>query len=408
MIYTEDKALQKKIEAVYTHNQEQIFRFWDQLDDGRRANLLAQVSQIDFVLLERLITQAQNKQMITHTGELEPPQVITLDQRTTQDSQAREAGAEVLRQGKVAAFLVAGGQGTRLGFDGPKGMYPVTPVRKKSLFQLHAEKILAIGRKYETAIQWFIMTSQTNNEQTEQFFKKNNYFGLQPAEVHFFIQEMVPAIDRQGKLILDRPDHIFMNPNGHGGSIKALDSSGALRTMKKQGIEYIFYFQVDNVLTRICDPVYIGYHVLDNSEMSCKVVRKKYPEEKMGVVCRIGEKLHLVEYSDLGEKEMYATNPDGSPKFWVGSIAMHLFNRTFLERENEGGFKLPYHLAEKNISYLDEAGKLIKPEEKNGIKFETFVFDALSDARTAMCLEIVREEEFSPLKNKEGENSPET
>jgi UDP-N-acetylglucosamine/UDP-N-acetylgalactosamine diphosphorylase len=324
------------------------------------------------------------------------------------DTVARTAGEEMLSRGKIAAFLVAGGQGTRLGFDGPKGMFPVTPVKKKSLFQLHAEKLLATGKKYGVGIPWYIMTSLTNNEQTITFFKKNNYFGYHKDHVIFFIQQMIPAIDRQGKLILDQADHIFMNPNGHGGSIKALSESGALSNMKERGIEHLFYFQVDNVLTRICDPDYIGYHVLAGSEMSCKVVHKKYPEEKMGILCKINGKLGLVEYSDLSTEEMNASNPDGSLKLWAGNIATHIFDCKFLERENMGGFRLPYHIAEKNIPYIDPNGHLITPEEKNGIKFETFVFDALMDVNQSVCIEVERQEEFSPLKNKEGENSPET
>ena len=274
MIQQSDSRVQKMIEKVYDHKQDHIFRFWESLSAQQRKNLLAQIEMIDFSLLSRLTGQAKDQKDSQKNYELSPPEVITLDQRMQKDTAARTAGEEMLSRGKIAAFLVAGGQGTRLGFDGPKGMFPVTPVKKKSLFQLHAEKLLATGKKYGVQIPWYIMTSLTNNEQTITFFKKNNYFGYHKDHVIFFIQQMIPAIDRQGKLILDQADHIFMNPNGHGGSIKALSESGALSNMKKRGIEHLFYFQVDNVLTRICDPVYIGYHVLAGSEMSCKVVRK--------------------------------------------------------------------------------------------------------------------------------------
>jgi UDP-N-acetylglucosamine/UDP-N-acetylgalactosamine diphosphorylase len=219
---------------------------------------------------------------------------------------------------------------------------------------------------------------------------------------------MIPAIDRQGKMIMDEIDHIFMNPNGHGGTVKALSESGALSDLKERDIDHLFYFQVDNVLTRICDPIYLGYHILGDSEMSCKVVHKKYPEEKMGILCIINGENHLIEYSDLSDEDMYAKNKDGSMKFWVGNIATHIFDRQFLERENEGGFKLPYHIARKSIPYVDARGEKIKPSDKNGIKFETFVFDALVDAQKTVYLEIEREKEFSPLKNNKGENSPET
>ena len=408
MIEFDDRKFKALIENVYKYGQEHIFQFWDQLSAAQQQNLLDQVKLIDFDLITRLTEQALGQQIIEEDLQLEAPSVISLEERKEKDRLADEVGRQALRQGKVAAFLVAGGQGTRLGYDGPKGMYPVTPVKKKSLFQLHAEKLLSVGRQNDTRIPWYIMTSITNNKETKTFFKKNNYFHYREGNIFIFTQEMIPAIDRQGKLMLDRPDHIFMNPNGHGGSISALWKTGALADMKKRGIEYIFYFQVDNVLTRICDPVYIGYHISGSAEMSCKVVRKKYPEEKMGVLCKVDGQLRLIEYSDMSREDMYAKNSDGSLKLWAGNIATHLFDRKFLEKENESGFKLPYHLAEKSIAYLDESGKLMQPQGKNGIKFETFVFDALADARNIVCIEVDRSQEFSPLKNREGENSPET
>ncbi len=408
MIYCEDPELQAIIERVYKHEQGHIFRFWDHLDEQQQTDLLAQADLIDFSLLSRLIEQAAAGKEDKHEGRLEPPEVITLAQREGNDDEARQIGEAALAAGDVAAVLVAGGQGTRLGFDGPKGMFPVTPVMQKSLFQLHAEKLLAIGDNSGVQIPWYIMTSMTNNKQTIRYFQQNDHFGYDHENIFVFIQEMIPAIDRQGKMILDEPDHIFMNPNGHGGTIKALSESGALNDMKERGVDHIFYFQVDNVLTRICDPIYLGYHILGDSEMSCKVVHKKYPEEKIGVLCLVEGELHLIEYSDLNEKDMFATNKDGSMKLWAGNIATHIFDREFIERENQGGFKLPYHLAEKSIQHLDNKGQKVQSDEKNGIKFETFVFDALVDAKKTVCLEIAREKEFSPLKNSEGENSPET
>jgi UDP-N-acetylglucosamine/UDP-N-acetylgalactosamine diphosphorylase len=408
MIYSEDPELQVIIERVYDHDQGHIFRFWDSLDEQQQTDLISQIDLIDFSLLNRLVKQASSGEDEKYDGTLKPPDVITLSDREKGDDEARQIGEAALAAGDVAAVLVAGGQGTRLGFDGPKGMYPVTPVMQKSLFQLHAEKLLGIGHKFGVQIPWYIMTSMTNNTETIRYLQKNNYFGYDHDNVFVFIQEMIPAIDRQGKMILDEPDHIFMNPNGHGGTVKALSESGALSDMKERDIDHLFYFQVDNVLTRICDPVYLGYHILGDSEMSCKVVHKKYPEEKMGILCVINGENHLIEYSDLSDKDMYAKNKDGSMKFWVGNIATHIFDREFLERENEGGFKLPYHLAEKSIPYINEKGEKVNPKDKNGIKFETFVFDALVDAKKTVYLEIEREKEFSPLKNNKGENSPET
>ncbi len=409
MRYLDSNDKDKIIETLEKYGQSHVLRFWDKLDEHQRQRLLDQIAEIDFTLLRKLAGQALNKRGPTSAKiRLEQAEFTSLDERRDKDPEALPVGEEALRNGKVAAFLVAGGQGTRLGYDGPKGMFPVTPVKRKSLFQLHAEKLRAMGNRYKTIIPWYIMTSETNHEPSIAYFKENKFFGYNPQDIMFFTQEMIPAIDHHDKLILNAPDHIFTNPNGHGGALKALWSSGALADMKRRGIESIFYFQVDNVLTRICDPVYIGYHILGESEMSNKVVRKKSPEEKMGVLCKINGKLGLIEYSDISDADMHARNTDGSLKFWAGNIATHILSVSFVERENQGGFRLPYHIAEKSIPYLDDRGKLITPRAKNGIKFETFVFDALQDAERSVSIEIVRAEEFSPLKNREGDNSPET
>jgi UDP-N-acetylglucosamine/UDP-N-acetylgalactosamine diphosphorylase len=402
-----DKLLQPKIEKLFASGQGHIFKFWEKLDNKQRQNLLRQVSEIDLDLLDQFIDIGQNSEKNIHSKRnLTPAEVITLADRKKGDAQARNLGETILRQGKVAALVVAGGQGTRLGYAAPKGIYPVTPVKKKSLFQLHAEKLLALNRKYKITIPWYIMTSRTNHDQTVNYFQDNDYLGYRSADIYFFSQDMIPAIDQRGKLILDAPDHFFMNPNGHGGSLQAVWKSGALADMKDRGIQQIFYFQVDNVLLQICDPVYIGYHVQQRAEMSCKVVRKSSPEERVGVVCYIDGRSGVVEYSDLSKEDMYALNPAGGYKYWAGSIGIHMLSVDFVEQENKGGFKLPYHIALKSIPYLDEQGALIEPREKNGIKFETFVFDALLDAEKVVSLEVQREEEFSPLKNEKGEESP--
>jgi len=409
MIQINDTNIQSKVDRLFSMGQGHIFRFWEKLDSRQQKNLLEQVDQIDTDLLDHLIEIGLNPEKYAHgKQELKSAEIISLNDRVQKDPGARIVGETTLRDGKVSAFLVAGGQGTRLGISIPKGIYPVTPVKKKSLFQLHAEKLLATGRKYGVTIPWYIMTSQINHADTVHYFQANKHFGYESHDIFFFSQDMIPAISQEGKSILDALDHIFVNPNGHGGSLKALWQSGAIADMKKRGIEYIFYFQVDNVLTRICDPEYIGYHVRGNAEMSNKVVRKASPEEKLGVICYIDGQLGVVEYSDLGKEEANATNPDGSLVFWAGSIATHMLSVDFVERENKNGFKLPYHIAHKSIPYLDDKGTLIQPKEKNGIKFETFVFDALLDAKRVVSIEVERDKEFSPLKNESGENSPET
>jgi UDP-N-acetylglucosamine/UDP-N-acetylgalactosamine diphosphorylase len=409
MIQSPDKKYQSLIEKVYSFKQEQVFRFWDELSDSEKKELLRQIQTIDFELMSKLSAQAiRHSSKKTTREKLDEADIISMDERLSDEAESLQLGEDLLQQGKIAAFLVAGGQGTRLGFDGPKGMYPVTPVKKKSLFQLHAEKLIATGKKFGKEIPWFIMTSETNHQQTIDFFKENDFFNYKKDCLTFFSQEMIPGMDQNGKFILDAKNHIFTNPNGHGGSISALWNSGAIEKMQSNKIEYIFYFQVDNVLANICDPVYLGYHVKHKSQMSNKVVRKAYPEEKMGVICKINGKTGLIEYSDLSKEDMYAKNSDGSLKYWGGNIAIHIFNLDFIVKENEGGFRLPYHIANKAIPFLDENGRLINPEEPNGIKFEAFVFDALLDTEQSISLEVERSKEFSPLKNKDGLDSPET
>ena len=270
-------------EFLKRHDQQHVLHFWDELDATQREALTAQIQKIDFALLNRLIKNA-NKENGESSRQMLPAPVISLEEQQQLDKAMRLKGEDLLRKGILVAFLVAGGQGSRLGFDGPKGILPITPIRKKTLFQLHAEKILASAQYYKVCIPWYIMTSEANHVQTVNYFEENSYFGLGKENIMFFKQEMLPAVDLNGKLILEEKHKLFMSPNGHGGSLKAIWDSGALTDMKQRGIEYLFYFQVDNVLLNICEPEFIGYHVANQAQMSSKVVRKAYPEEKMGVM----------------------------------------------------------------------------------------------------------------------------
>ncbi|WP_457565897.1 UTP--glucose-1-phosphate uridylyltransferase [Caldithrix abyssi] len=407
MLKTPDQSWQKIIDRCFEHGQGHVFRFWDELNDGQRKSLIEQLSRINWLQMEELIQRALNPaKKIEHT--LEPAPVISIKERATYDARAIPIGEEALRAGKVGVCLVAGGQGSRLGFDGPKGCFPITPVKNKTLFQLHAEKIKAMSLKYGVDLPWYIMTSQTNHQPTIDFFEKHDYFNLGKDNVFFFNQEMIPAVDHRGKFLLVEKHKIFESPNGHGGVLKALYDSGALEDMKARGVQYLFYFQVDNVLVKMCDPAFIGYHILQKAQMSNKVVRKVRPEERVGVICKIDGKIGVVEYSDLDEEHMYARDKNGDLLFWAGSIAIHVIDVPFIEEENKNGFKLPFHIAHKSIPYLNEQGELVIPEAKNGYKFETFIFDALLDASRVCTIEVDRSREFSAVKNKEGFESPQT
>jgi UDP-N-acetylglucosamine/UDP-N-acetylgalactosamine diphosphorylase len=412
------KSKQTLFKLVREAGQEHILRYWDTLTENSQRQLLHQISLIDFEEMAKLYREYILHKASAHATSLEPAEIITLASQRSRPDEVQKMtarGEEVLRAGKVAAVLVAGGQASRLGFDKPKGAYPIGPVSRKSLFQLHAEKLLALAKRYRAAIPWYIMTSDANAGETRAFFEAHKLFGYSPQNIFFFGQEMIPALDENGKFILDAPDHIFTNPNGHGGTLTALEKSGALVDMRCRGIEEIFYFQVDNVLLNMCDPLFIGYHVTANAEMSAKACAKRDPYEKVGVIGKVFDqateksgRLKVIEYSDMSRADKEARLPDGTLKYNAGSIAIHLLKVDFIAREVQGGTKLPWHVAYKQIPYLDANGTLIQPEKPNGYKFETFIFDALGDARRVVLLEVERRCEFSPIKNASGEDSPQT
>ena len=389
--------------------QEHVFRWWESIGEDGKDRLLRQLDTVDFDELSDLYRKHTGEEPSSPRGKISPADAISIPKEKDQieaAAKAAEIGEQAIRAGEVAVFLVAGGQATRLGIDAPKGTLQITPVKKKSIFKHHAEKIIALSNRHKAVIPFYVMTSETNDSATREFFESTDYFGLNPADVFFFTQEMTPALDLDGKLILDAKDHIFSNPNGHGGSISSLKSSGALADMQAREIKHIFYFQVDNVLIKIADPVFLGYHIERGAEMSAKVAPKRDPEEKVGVVCRVGSEIAVIEYSDLPDKLTYARNEDGTLRFSGGNLAIHVLDVGFVERVNSERHSLPYHIAQKSIPFLDEDGALVKSEEKNGLKFEKFVFDALGSARETVVMEVVREEEFAPIKNADGEDSP--
>jgi len=339
-------------------------------------------------------------------GDVGPADVIPASFASSTDAAKYAAhGRELLRAGKVAALTVAGGQGSRLGVDAPKGVVGVTPIKDKSLFQLFAEKILSLQRKFDCSMEWFIMTSRENDAATRDYFGENGFFSLKASQVHFFVQGMLPSVTPEGKFILAEDGGLFMNPDGHGGTFNALHTSGSLSLMKDLGIEEIFYFQVDNPLVKVCDPLFVGLHSLSGALMSSKVVKKASYEEKVGVLARIGGMTTLVEYSDMTDKMRYATGPDGSMLHWAGNIAIHVIRRSFAQEMTARGTRLPFHRALKTITVRGPDGH---PREVSVIKFETFLFDALPLAQKGIILEVLREEEFAPVKNLTGTDSLES
>jgi UDP-N-acetylglucosamine/UDP-N-acetylgalactosamine diphosphorylase len=391
------------------HGQGHVFRFWDALDAEARRRLLRQASRLDLPALLRgyAAARARPQQALAR---IEPPPVEIAPEHGGDPHHfraAREAGEALLAEGRVGVMVVAGGQATRLGHAAPKGDFPIGPVSGRTLFALQAQKILRLCRRYGRAIPWYVMTSRATDAATRDSFARAHHHGLPKEDVFFFCQGMVPSFDFEGRLMLERSDWIAENPDGHGGAIPALLASGALDDMADRGVDTLFYYQVDNPLVRIADSAYLGFHALRRAEASCKVVRKRDPAEKVGVVASIDGRVGIVEYTEIDEAQRNARCADGGLRFWAGSIAIHIFPREFLRRVAERADSLlPYHASAKAIPWVDEQGRPRRSTLPNGFKLERFVFDALPLAERVSVVETLREEEYAPVKNAEGADSP--
>lgn len=399
------------------YQQTQLLHWWDELNDQQREALTGQIQQINFAQIERLYAPKEGAKAEESPAEkaeraTRPATVVRLDDRAHAKDEAEAAiaaGNQLLSEGKVGAILVAGGQGSRLGFSHPKGMYPVGPVKQTSLFQILVEQLIARGKKAGKPISYFIMTSDATHDETVEYFQQHQNFGLADDNLFFFKQGTMPAVDAEtGKVLLAEPHRIAVSPDGHGGMLAALKNSGMFEIMQQQGIDTLYYHQVDNATAIVCDPEFLGYHQQRGAEVSVKVVSKRGPEEKMGVVCDVDQKTQIIEYSDLPAHIAEQTDEDGGLLHWAGSTAIHVFNRSFLENIANNDDLLPFHQANKKVPYVDADGNQVEPEAPNAIKFERFIFDVLPVADTVLVYEIDRQREFNPLKNAEGADSPET
>ena len=396
--------------------QGHVLHFVDKLNDSELDHLLAQIEAIDWQEVARLIeSHVKAKPKFQLPDHIEPassyPHTPTTDLKKKYQ-EARSLGQEMIRQGKVAAFTVAGGQGTRLGWPGPKGTYPATPIQKLPLFACLAQYLRKVEQKYGHACRWYIMTSPANDTATRDYFNEHGFFGLEPGNVMFFPQAMMPAIDiNTAKVLLESPVSLSLSPNGHGGSLKALYTSGAIQDMKQHGVEQISYTQIDNPLVKVIDPLFLGLHATDGCQMSSKMLPKAYPEEKLGNFCMVNGRVTVIEYSDLPDELAQQRLDNGDLRFRAGSIAIHAMQVNFVESLNTTaqGFGLPYHRAEKKMAYVDlDSGDTVTPTEPNAVKLETFVFDALPMCEHSIVLETERVEEFAPIKNAEGVDSAKT
>ncbi len=391
--------------------QSHLLRFYDELDEQQQSGLLEQIAGIDFGHLQQLIEQyVLNKPEVPLPENIAPAPILPArpsdEKLIAEYDQARRDGEQLIAQGKVGAFVVAGGQGTRLGHEGPKGTLEVSPVTRKPLFQIFAEQILSASRRTGATIPWYVMTSPDNDVPTRAFFRQHKYFSLNEDDVFFLVQGTMPAFDLKGKILLSSKHRLALSPDGHGGSLMGLRMSGALDDMARRSVELISYFQVDNPMVRCIDPLFLGLHHLHAAEMSAKALFKRNPMERVGNFCLADGKLTVIEYSDFPDQLARATTEDGHLRFSAGSIAIHILSRCFVERLTaDGKCKLPFHRAEKKVPCVDSDGNRITPDAPNAVKLEMFIFDALPLAEQTVVLETLRDEEFSPIKNSSGEDS---
>lgn len=399
MTYQEAQHLLKQ------YGQGHVLKFWERLNAAQQTSLLAQIEALDFksiACIQDLLKAGGGA--VTVTGDVEPAPVVSL--KPGQTAGPRSAGESALKAGQVGVILVAGGQGTRLGFNGPKGTYCLAPLTQASLFEIHSRKILAMERHYKAQIPFYIMTSEGNDADTRTFFEANHYFGLSPERVKFFVQGTLPAFSPNGQIILEAPDRLFAAPDGHGGILSALERRGMLADMQARKLKALFYFQVDNPLVDIADPVFVGLHLQQKADMSLKVCAKRDAGEGLGVTVVRDGRCSVVEYIELTDEQKNARHPNGDLVLKFGSVAIHIFSLDFLLRETSAG--LPLHQANKKVAFCDESGVTVKPDKPNAYKFEKFIFDALPDAKESLILEFLRQDEFAPLKNAEGNDSPES
>lgn len=394
--------------------QERLLLELQRSSDGQRARLIEQLLAIDFSLLHEIRATGFGASASTDRvlRARIPGQVMRQPQTRDQEQEwaaARQVGEEVLRSGAVAVVTVAGGQGTRLGFEQPKGMFPIGPVSNRTLFQIFAEQILARQRRYGVTMPWLIMTSDATHLETIRFFESRQFFGLPAESVHFFRQGNLPAIDAvSGEILLSGPGEIALTPDGHGGLVGALRRSGLLQLLCDSRIEHIYYHQIDNPTAAIADPALLGFHRQFESQATTCVVARTSPSERMGVVVELDGRAEIIEYSELTPEQSASVNAAGEWIFWAGNTAIHVFERRFLEQLTATGNRLPLHPARKNVPYLDREGRLQTPTDAanpNAIKLEQFIFDALPLAQTTLVVEGHREREFNPLKNRSGVDS---
>ena len=387
----EVKAILKK------YGQEHLLNHYDKLDDAHKKKLLEQINEIDFELVNSLY-ESTKKEIKNDKDEITPIDYLDKFKLGDKYRYYEDIGKKAIKEGKLAAVTMAGGQGTRLGHDGPKGTYDIGLDSHKSLFELLCDGLKEEGKKYGVTIPWFIMTSKENNEATEKFFKEHKYFGYEKDKnLFFFVQGELPMMDTEGKILIGEDGLIKLAADGHGGIYESLVKTGMTKKMREMGVEWVFIGGVDNCLVKMVDPVLMGIAIDKKVTVACKSVVKANPHERVGVFCRRNGKPNVIEYTEITDDMAEARDKDGELLYGESHILCNLFSVDAIERM--GAEPLPYHVAYKKATYIDKDGNLVKPDSPNAYKFEAFLFDAFSEVDDMAILRVKREEEFAPVKN---------
>jgi UDP-N-acetylglucosamine/UDP-N-acetylgalactosamine diphosphorylase len=386
--------------------QKHLLDFWNELDEHQRESLAAEIRDVDFDQVARLYRDyrrksgAQDVLALAERAGAVPSFRLGDHQNPFPPDEARRRGAEALRSGHVGVCLVAGGQGTRLGFPHPKGMYAIGPVSNSCLFRIFIERIRATSDRFGAPVPLYLMTSPVTHDETIRFLADQRRFGLPDDDLTVFCQGTMPAVDAgTGKVLLADRRRLALSPDGHGGTVAALDRAGCFDDMRRRGIRHLFYLQVDNPLVQICLPEFLGYHLLSRSEMSTQVIAKETPFDRVGNVVEADGRLHVIEYSDLPPRVAEQRNADGSLLLRLGSLGVHVMDVAFLERMAAAADSLPFHVAHKKVPFVDPGGEKVSPKKPNALKFERFIFDLMPSAENAIVLEVSAPEHFAPLKN---------
>lgn len=385
-------------EKLERYGQLHVLKYYDGLPEEKKAALLGQIESLDFSILQYCKENTTNQK-----GEIAPLAAMQLPEIEKKKEKYTKIGIEEIRQGKVAAVLLAGGMGTRLGSDHPKGMYDIGLTRPVYIFQRIIENMLDVVRQAEGWVRLFVMTSDKNHDMTVEFFEEKKYFGYNSDYVSFFIQDVVPASDYEGKAYMEEPWKISTSPNGNGGWFSSMNKCGLLDVIKNDGIEWINVFAVDNVLQRIADPCFVGAVIDNGCVAGAKVVKKNSPDERVGALCLEDGRPSIVEYYELTDEMKAAKDADGNPAYDFGVILNYIFRTKELEMIMDR--QLPLHVVEKQIPYMNEKGEHVEPETPNGYKYETLVLDMIHQVDNCLAYEVDRDKEFAPIKNATGIDS---